>query len=552
MTLWRRFQAWRAQRQEAIIAFKTWWAARDQSAPTTPAANPYDFRLMDGVDYRQPYIVPSSVAAQGKDAIQKYLLETDQTYRHQFDSARSGIYDGPVYMPTEDPLYEPSRAAREFTWRNSHAAYHRNPLAKRAVDLTRQFAIGKGFNLTVQNRKVKEVLDAFLNNPENNIKEYEKTLLQDLLVDGEIFIRFFQNEGETVIVPTPPWWVVEIETDPEFFRRVKSYKVQPRAERQDFIALNPNVKGIPAAQVLHVAINHHSYELRGRSDLFVILPWLRAYKEWMEDRLRQNKWRGALLWDISIESATPGIVAQKAAQYRTPPTPGSNIVHSNKETWAALTNPVGANDASEDGRQIKLMNAVGVGLPEYMLSDGQNANLASATAQQLPSLWKFVDAQEIMKEQVWTPILKRVIEAAEAAGVLPAKVRLEDDEGDPLLDGKKQEQMVPPCEAFSVEYHELQSDDPKSVSEALTMDIANDLVSRQTAQTKKGYDPDREKKLMDREEEERRDKMAQGQIITPDSIGLPGDGQAQPGDNGAQKPPEQVRANGQTAQPAPG
>jgi hypothetical protein len=303
--------------------------------------------------------------------------------------------------------------------------------------------------------------------------------------------------------------------------------------------------------MLHVAINRHSYELRGRPDLFVILPWLRAHKEWMEDRIRQNKWRGALLWWVKIAAAIPGLIAQKVVQYRKPPTPGSVWVTSDKEEISALTNPVGANDVSEDGRQIKLQVAVGVGLPEYMLSDGENANLASATAQQLPALWKFVDAQEIMREQVWLPILKRVIQGAVSEGGLPAQVRLEDDEGQAILDSEGQEQLVPPTDAFSVEYHDLQSDDPKTVAEALTMDLTNGLVSQQTAMTKRGYDPDKERKLMDREEQQQRDKVGQGTQITPDSIGLPSDGQ---GDL-APMPPDVAamvgKANGHT-QPAPG
>ena len=27
-----------------------------------------------------------------------------------------------------------------------------------------------------------------------------------------------------------------------------------------------------------------------------VLPWLKAYWDWMEDRARQNHWRGSLLW----------------------------------------------------------------------------------------------------------------------------------------------------------------------------------------------------------------------------------------------------------------
>lgn len=497
------------------------------------------WRLLDGVDYRLPYIVPGEVASQGDKVVQAYLLETNQTYRDQFDTNRSAQYDGPVQMPTEDPLCEWNMDTRKAVLTNCHAAYHRNPLAKRAVDLTRQFAIGKGFNLTFQNLDVKKVVEEFMNDPENNVKEYEKTFLQDLQIDGELFIRFFKGEnGATVISPLPPWWITEIDTDPEFFRRVKAYHVRINYNNPSVSIANtppPEDKTIEAADMLHVAINRHSYELRGRPDLFVILPWLRAYKEWMEDRVRQNKWRGALLWWVKILKATSGVIAAKVTQYRKPPSPGSIVVTSENEEWTALTNPVGAGDVSEDGRQIKLNVAVGVGLPEYMLSDGENANLASATAQQLPALWKFVDAQEIMKEMVWTPILKRVIQNAVAAGTLAEMVDAQDSDGDPLPDAK--EKTIKAEEAFAVEYHDLQSDDPKTVAEALTMDLSNGLVSKQTATTKRGYDPVQEKKLRDKEKQEARDEMAQGLNYTFPPGMAPGEnGVPQQPPNGQQQP----------------
>lgn len=526
---------------------KTWWARRRLLPHIPPQSNisaPDEFRLNDGVDYRLPFMVPGDVATKGVKFVEQYLLETDQTYRGQFDQGRNAAYDGPVLMPTEDPLCEWSIGTRRTVLTNCHAAYHRNPLAKRAVDLTRQFAIGKGFKLTFQNLKVKEILQEFIDNPENNIKEYEKTFLQDLQIDGELFIQYFEGNGETVIAPLPPWWITEIETDPEFFRRVKRYKL-------DYTATNPSMplnplnenKWIEASKIQHVAINRHSYELRGRPDLFVILPWLRAYKEWMEDRVRQNKWRGALLWWVKILRATPSVIAQKVAQYRKPPSPGSIAVTGENEEWSALNNPVGAGDVGEDGRQIKLMNAVGVGLPEYMLADGENANLASATAQQLPALWKFVDAQETMIEMVWTPMFKRVLQNAINAKRLPEMVSAEDEDGDPLPDGEK---MIKAVDAFSVEYHELQSDDPKTVSEALTNDINNKLVSRQTASTKRGYDPVKEKKLMKAEKEEMRDDVAQGLDYEFPPNMIPGQ---PPSPNGQTEPEEATppeRANNET------
>jgi len=496
-------------------------------------------RIEDGVDYRRPLMVPSDVQQQGQEAVTRYLMESEQLYRGPFDMPYRSAQDMPMVPITDDPLREWDYQTRKYVLTNCHAAYQRNPVAKRAVNVTRQFAVGKGHTVKTQNTKVQEIIDAFRENPENNILEYERTFLQDLIVDGELFIRFVagkgDTEGETAIVPTPPWYVREIKTDPEFFRRIESYKLEYNNPQTG----EPVKMEVKPEDMLHVPINNHSYELRGRPDLYAILPWLKAYKDWLEDRHRQNKWRGALLWGVKIIGAAAGVIGAKVAQYRKPPTPGSIVVHSEKEEWSVMSNPVAANDASEDGRQFRMMAATGMDLPEFMLGDGENANLATATAQQLPSLWKFTDAQEIMKERVWTSIYKRVIQNAVAAGLLTETVTVEDADGDPILDTNGEKQTVDAIKAFSVSYYDLLASDPKTLAEALTLAVSAEWCSNETAAERMDFDWQLEKKRIANEKEQKRSEGAQGKEITPADIGV---------DPNA--PPEQTA--GQGAETVPG
>ena len=477
-------------------------------------------RIEDGVDYRRPLMVPSDVQQQGQEAVTRYLMESEQLYRGPFDMPYRSAQDMPMVPITDDPLREWDFQTRKYVLTNCHAAYQRNPVAKRAVNVTRQFAVGKGHTVKTQNTKVQEIIDAFRENEENNILEYERTFLQDLIVDGELFIRFVagkgDTEGETAIVPTQPWYVQEIKTDPQFFRRVEMYKLEYNNPQTG----EPVKMDVKPEDMLHVPINNHSYELRGRPDLYAILPWLKAYKDWLEDRYRQNKWRGALLWGVKIIGAAAGVIGAKVAQYRKPPTPGSIVVHSEKEEWSVMSNPVAANDAGEDGRQFRMMAATGTDLPEFMLGDGENANLATATAQQLPSLWKFTDAQEIMKERVWTPIYRRVIQNAVAARVLTETVTVEDADGDPILDTNGEKQTIDAAKAFSVSYYDLLASDPKTLAEALAVSVSNEWCSNETAAERMDFDWQQEKKRIANEKEQKRSEGAQGKEITPADIGV--------------------------------
>lgn len=503
-------------------------------------------RIHDGLDYAQPILLPGHVrdALTQTGKLTEWLQDQRDTYRMQFDTPGRSRADLQVMPTTEDPLTEWNWQTRQQVLSTCHSAYERNPVAKRAVHYVSAFVVGDGFNLTCQNKDVEKVLQDFIDSPDNALREYERQAVIDLLVDGELFLRFFEQGGEIVAVPLRPWEVQYIHTDPNFFRRPLFYHMQPYRQYNidDPSAAGYNVSpyDIAAESVLHVAINRHSYELRGRSELYAALPWLRAHKEWLENRARQNHWRGALLWWVKIASGLPGVIAAKLAQYQRPPTPGSTVVTSDKEEWQALNNPVGAGDAGEDGRQIKIMasNAI-AGIPEYFTGDGANANLATTKSQQLPVLKTFAEFQTIMVEQVWYPMFKRVLQAAIDAGLLPEEVEEQDADGDPVREEPKDEAMpaydvttgainpatTPPTQgavkkvktldAFDVQYEPIGDNEPFTLAQALDIAANNGWVSGQTATTELGYDYAIEQKRIQRERKKDAEAMARGEIPPP-------------------------------------
>lgn len=521
------------------------------------------------MDYSLPLVIPDDLPEEQKAKIVIAAVnEANALYHFAFD--RPYLYkDNPMAMPTADPLREWTWQTRKEVISRCHLAWERNPLANAAVGLTTLFSVGEGMTVTYSNKDVEEVVEEFRQNIENAVEQYEKQFSDSLQVDGELFIQFHKSEdGQTVITCIPPWEIAWIKTERGFNRRVVSYHRQGSQSNGvpgDFENVDTD---IPADEIIHVSINRLAYETRGRPEIYRILPWLKAYKDWLEGRARQNHWRGAILWDVSIKDALPAQVAAKRAQYRQPPSPGSLLVHNDRETWSSVESKVGASDVSEDGRQIKLMSAAGLKLPEYMLSDGQNSNLASASAQQLPALKKFVDFQDVQVYQVWTPIYKRVIENAIDAGILTEMIEEQDEDGEPIFEEptqadktaeaiaaiirqpkaqlptngngatqpaidnatgapvppvaipmpaplpppkpKGKPKMIKACEAFSVSGPELEADDPKTLAEALQIATAQEWASNETASQAMGYDYRQEKKQIDREKQEANTAAMQG------------------------------------------
>lgn len=512
-----------------------WLAPADVLPENVPAGSTNSARegIIDGVDYSQPISLAEHIRKPLEDAgkLTEYLQEVSQseTMRFQFDSPYRNGSDLPINPTTEDPLREWNAATRQMVLANCHSAYQRNPLANTAVQYTADFVIGEGFNLTCRNKKVQKFLEDFIKHPDNAIREYERQAVIDLQVDGELFIRYFtgsgaMTQGQVVAVPLRPWECMGIQTELGFFRRAELYHFQMQQSTGDDWGTRYETVNIqiPADEVQHVAINRHGYELRGRPELYRVLPWLRADSEFLQNRARQNHWRNALLWWVSVTTNSASQLAQIAARWARPPTPGSVVVESDKVKVSPLTNSSGGAEADHDGRAIKLRSIIGFRLPEYFFADGFNANLASSKSQSLPAMTKFSAFQTIMVEQVWTPMFKRVLETAIEAGLLAEEVQEQDSEGELIFlkDGDfdedglpvtgKQPKMCDTVDVFDVSYAPLADEGMKDLAEALALIKANGWIDDQSAQEDLGLDPAIIAKRLKRQQENERDAVAQG------------------------------------------
>lgn len=561
-----------------------------------------NYGIHDGVDYSLPPQIPGSIAALDMPGTQAKFTEAvtafsqSQSFRFQFDTPQRSAADMPVPPSPTDPLKEDNWQQRKMKLANYHNVFLYNPMANSALRYYADLVLGEeGFNLTCRNKDVEEILEDYICDPDNAIREREREFMTSLPLDGELFLRYFkgsgENKGKTVCVPLRPWECEFIDTDPDFFKRVNFYQFQFLHYRGD----NPQVGAdyerveIPADEIQHVAINRLPYELRGRSQLEPVMPWLRAYKEFLENRARQNHWRTALLWLVQIANGGAAQIASVLSRWSKPPSPGTVAVESADVTVTPLVNPSGAGEANEDGRQIKLMILSCFHLPEYFFADGYNANLATATAQQLPALAMFESYQTLMIEQVWKPMFKRVLQNAIDAGLLPEEVEEQDADGDPIYEDppppdpneppatkplptitpmpmdkaldpetnpaptvpvmpepdappKRAIKSIDTLEAFDVSYAPVVKEDKLEQTKALVTAQQQDWISKKKAQIDFGVDPYIEDKQIEREKETQRMEMQSGM-----NAPVPGMPQMNPNDmqnNGQNAPKQPFGMNG--------
>ena len=355
-----------------------------------------------------------------------------------------------------------------------YEAYNSNPLANYIVEITTNFVLGNGLTITAASRRAQKIIDRFWADPDNHMATRVYSLCTELSLYGEQFIRFFVNpyDGHVKIAQIDPSMIDQIETDPENIEKVVRVHRRPQGPGQNVWSSNfggvsatgPSTTGSPMAGAsnrasaqlrapvassydastapssgcggfgadttagewlecpsacLQFAINKVSNAKRGKSDLATLLPWLRRYKDWLTDRVRINKYKGAFLWTIKLTGADRKTIDRKRMEYSYPPDPGSIVVHNESEEWSAVQPNISADDVEADGRAIKMMIAMGAGLPEHYLSEGGHVNYATAAEMGLPTFRKFQRRQDEVVLMI-RAIIDRVLDEAVKAGTLPA------------------------------------------------------------------------------------------------------------------------------------
>jgi hypothetical protein len=293
---------------------------------------------------------------------------------------------------------------------------------------------------------------------------------------------------------------------------------------------------IPAASMVHVKTCVDSDVKRGRTILEPIMRPTRMYEDWIRDRLVLNKVRSALAV-VRIVNGTPNqiksITGQNrgersaAAGYNRQKTwrPGTIITAPPGVDYKMLSANINASDAAQDGRNILLSMAVGVGFPDmYMTGDWAATNFASSAVAQNPFIRECEDQQDFFEPHI-EDLVEQVFNVGKENGELPTDLDT----------------------SVSLEWPPLIQRDLISLVTALMQLFNSGLISRQTMASQTGFDYDHEKKLRFEEDAEKAIEMEMLGVEDPNAP-PPGGGGA-PGKKPLKpKQQQQPRPQGQTKQ----
>lgn len=302
--------------------------------------------------------------------------------------------------------------------------YDSNPLARRIVELTKNFVLGEGLYYNAASNQVKDVLDKFWYDDINNwpVRQHER--LTELCLYGEWIWPVSVNpvNGHVTLGYIDPLDIIKVTLDSDNPLLVDEIKVSRLAEKNSFKVIrrvtNPNSPkfGKYDGEVFFFAINKVSNQPRGTSDLLPLLDWISSYDDFLFNRLERNALINNFIWDVVLEGADEKQIKDFITQLQAP-SPGTVRAHNEKVKWNVISPNLSSSDAEKEANLIRGHILSGAGYPPHFFSDFTGVR-ATAYEAYFPTEKSLVTRQKIVKSFLEI-VFKFVIDQAIIARRLP-------------------------------------------------------------------------------------------------------------------------------------
>jgi len=377
------------------------------------------------------------------------------------------------------------------------------------IECLTEFIVGKEVRIIAQDRN--EMIQEFWDEFEviNKFIRRQKEIVRRTLRDGECFIRYFVDvkEGTTKIRFIEPSEITDqsgkyshgIQTDPDDIETPINYY---RSKDGKLLEV------IPAKEIQHIKILADSNVKRGTSFLYTVMPLIKKYEEWLNDRIILNKVRNCVALVISMEGATPSQIDSMVSQRTTSTAetgkvrafkPGTIVRLGGGMKYDMVSPNLQAADVQHDGRSILLAIATATRMAEYMVTgDASNANYSSTMVSESPAV-RAIENWQTFFEQEFKTLFRKVIQAGISYGPLPTqseKITTQVELGR-LHTIKTKISTNINCD---IEFPTIISRNIKEETEAILLQLNNGLISRETARARLDYDPKEEEEKIEKEE----------------------------------------------------
>jgi hypothetical protein len=360
------------------------------------------------------------------------------------------------YGSTSVFQYQATEEDRLMSVYSSRRMHDNDPIAEACLRIWTDFGFGLKLSITPENDNAKDFWDAFWKADENSyllsqrkIHELSIRVLRDgdfLFVlftntlDGTSRIRIVQTEqikggsSKNGIIAMPEDALI-----PVLYRReITKDGLSKIIYYRDWLATDEMVAEVgkpedgeieetTGTQIRAIHVAHNPHDMRGWPLLTTGLPWLQAYKEFLQDRAAVAKAINMYVDKIKAEGGQKAIdaIASKlqsayvtggSSETNPTPTAGSTWLENTMATRERLPMGSGASDAEIDGTSILAQAGAAASIYPHYVGRGANVyRLATSESMELPLL-KAMNRYQLFWASVWEDVAKYVLRAGEQFG----------------------------------------------------------------------------------------------------------------------------------------
>jgi hypothetical protein len=378
--------------------------------------------------------------------------------------------------------------------------FETNPLARRICELTKDFVVGDGFTVSSPVPEIDDVLSAMWNDPITNLAQTQHLKALEVGLMGEQVWPVFVNEvtGHVRLGVIDPLNIERVLHDPDNaaipigVQMKKSLTTQPityriiysQPDSELFSEATQSLReGMMGGECFYFTVNKLTGCTRGRSDLLSLIDWLDGYDRYLFDTMERSGLINAFVWDVTLTGAKEPAINEWLAKNSAPPKPGTVRAHNEGEKWTAETPDLKHADTETGSRILKNHILGGAGIPSHWLSDGGDANLATATEMGTPAYRRLTTRQTFVKE-----MFAQVCEYQITKAIEPAPGKRGPLAGFETVTIEGNKEPIPATEAFTIQASAVSNKDLQraatvllTTSQAVNLAVMNKLMKPETA-----------------------------------------------------------------------
>jgi len=328
-------------------------------------------------------------------------------------------------------------------------AWQIDPSLGQAASLLVSGAFGKGLDTPrAADSRVQEVVDRLWEDEDNRLALFSRDAMartsNALMLEGERFLAVHTSvtESRVKLSELPCAEVVDVVTAPENSLKPVLYRREYRPETYDVAAgryttgakqvayyadwrcwrylLDPafgedspdwedgvadllSRAGIggdagPLAMAYHVRAN--TLGLRGIPEAYRAYDWIRSHARTVSDLVTLSKALAMFAWRKKLNTKSATAIENAAKMFRTPPSgpAGVQVENQNVQLDAINVPTGGVGNLEVASRQTHLQSIRPFGFGEHWYSDASTGNLATASAMDMPAIWRIEDRQQQIGE----------------------------------------------------------------------------------------------------------------------------------------------------------